>query len=73
MMLAQGDSVQIVARATNRVVAMLSDAYTPEEHRHHAPITGMALSPDNPLQLLTCSLDGSVKAVSYTHLRAHET
>lgn len=73
MMLAQGDSVQIVARATNRVVAMLSDAYTPEEHRHHAPITGMALSPDNPLQLLTCSLDGSVKVWDYLESALHDS
>ena len=72
-MLAQGDSVQIVARATNRVVAMLSDAYTPEEHRHHAPITGMALSPDNPLQLLTCSLDGSVKVWNYLESALHDS
>lgn len=70
--LVQETSVLIVSRATNRVVAILSGDSTDEEHRHTAPITDMLLSPFNPLQLLTCSLDGTVKTWDYLDSELHD-
>lgn len=61
----QDSSVLIVSRVTNRIVAKLSDTSLPVDQRHTAPITGMILSLSNPLQLITCSLDGTIKVWDY--------
>ena len=70
--LVQDCSVLIVSRATNQVVASLSSDASPPEKRHTAPITGMLLSPFNPLQLLTCSLDGTIKTWDYLDSELHD-
>lgn len=70
--LAQASTVLIVSRLTNRVVATLSGPTTPEEHRHTAPITGMMLSTSNPLQLITSSLDGTIKTWGYLDSELHD-
>ncbi|WFD42555.1 NET1-associated nuclear protein 1 [Malassezia psittaci] len=58
-------SILIVSRATNCVVATLSDNNVDSKACHTASITGMQLSPWNPLQLFTCSLDGTLKVWNY--------
>lgn len=68
----QNCSVLIVSRMTNQVVATLSSDTTPSSQRHTAPITGMLLSPFNPLQLLTCSLDGTIKTWDYLDSELHD-
>ena len=72
LFLVQDSSVLIVSRITNRVVATLSDVTMSEELRHTAPITGMMLSLFNPLQLITCSLDGTVKVWDYLESQLHD-
>lgn len=70
--LVQDTSVLIVSRLTNRVVSMLSSDSDAEEKRHTAPITGMMLSTSNPLQLITCSLDGTIKTWDYLDSELHD-
>lgn len=65
-------TVLIVSRATNQVVATLSGESSRPGQRHTAPITGMLLSPFNPLQLLTCSLDGTIKTWDYLDSELHD-
>lgn len=70
--LVQHCTVLIISRATNQVVATLSGEATVPAQRHRAPITGMLLSPFNPLQLLTCSLDGTIKTWDYLDSELHD-
>lgn len=72
MFLVQDATVLIVSRLTNRVVTTLSGDNTPEEHRHTAPITGMELSSFNPLQVITTSLDGTIKTWDYLDSELHD-
>lgn len=72
MFLAQHSSVLIVSQATNRIVATLSGKLTTSEQRHAAPITGMLISPFNPLQLITASLDGTVRVWDYLDSELHD-
>lgn len=69
LFIVQDTTVLIVSRLTNRIVARLSDTSMAEENRHVRPITGMMLSLSNPLQLITCSLDGTIKVWDYSTLR----
>lgn len=68
----QDTTVLIVSRLTNRIVARLSDISMPEEQRHLKTITGMMLSLSNPLQLITCSLDGTIKVWDYLESTLHD-
>ncbi|WFD36012.1 NET1-associated nuclear protein 1 [Malassezia cuniculi] len=52
--------------------ATLSGQMTPKEHRHTAPITGMLISPFNPMQLITASLDGTVRVWDYLDSELHD-
>lgn len=72
MFLVQDATVLIISRLTNRVVTSLSGESTPEEHKHTAPITGMQLSAFNPLQLITTSLDGTIKTWDYLDSELHD-
>ncbi|WFD20060.1 NET1-associated nuclear protein 1 [Malassezia caprae] len=72
MFLVQDTTVLIVSRLTNRVVTTLSGESTPEDQRHTAPITGMELSSFNPLQLITTSLDGTMKTWDYLDSELHD-
>ena len=68
-------SVKIHSRVTGQLVSTLSLAATTSSHTtwsgrqvsesHTAAITGLALNPANALQLLTCSLDGTIKVWDY--------
>ncbi|WFD31322.1 NET1-associated nuclear protein 1 [Malassezia sp. CBS 17886] len=70
--LAVQTTVLIVSRVSNRIAGVLSGESTPPEQRHTAPITDVILSPFNPLQLITCSLDGSVKTWDYLDSELHD-
>lgn len=72
MFLVQDATVLIVSRLTNRIVTTLSGESTPEEHKHQAPITGIQLSSFNPLQLITSSLDGTIKTWDYLDSELHD-
>ena len=72
LFLVQDTTVLIVSRLTNRIVARLSDTSMAEENRHVRPITGMMLSLSNPLQLITCSLDGTIKVWDYLESTLHD-
>ena len=50
-------AIKIYSRQTGQVVSTLSTA----KSAHTAAITAMFINPDNPLQLLTSSLDGHIK------------
>ncbi|PKI83948.1 NET1-associated nuclear protein 1 [Malassezia vespertilionis] len=66
-------SVLILSRATNKIVSSLSGESTDVDQRHTLPITGMLLSPFNPLQLITTSLDGCVKTWDYLDAELHDS
>ncbi|PWN46911.1 WD40 repeat-like protein [Violaceomyces palustris] len=83
--LASSNSVLIHSRATGQVVSVLSANHGASE-AHKARITGLVINPANPLQLLTSSLDGTLKIWDFldavllstidlklpiTHLAAH--
>ncbi|CAO1631778.1 unnamed protein product [Sympodiomycopsis kandeliae] len=91
---ASSSSIKIHSRATGQVVSTLSasDSSLPtseaRDRIHTAAITGLIIHPHNPLQLITSSLDGTVKIWDYldavllksidvgypvTHLAAHST
>lgn len=95
---ASSSSVKIFSTTTGRLVSTLSSILTTASTSsgnapatragHSAPITGMALNPANVLQLITSSLDGTIKVwdfldgilvrtinVGYpiTHMLAHES
>ena len=72
LFIVQDTTVLIVSRLTNRIVARLSDTSMAEENRHVRPITGMMLSLSNPLQLITCSLDGTIKVWDYLESTLHD-
>lgn len=67
--LAASSSVKIHSRTTGQVVSTLSAVGAPSssgtqkgiDEAHTAAITGMLINPQNPLQLITASLDGTIK------------
>lgn len=72
MFLAQQSTVLIVSRTTNQLVTVLSGDLTKKEHRHTAPISGMLISPFNPMQLITASFDGTVRIWDYLDSELHD-
>ncbi|UZJ50992.1 hypothetical protein CBS101457_000312 [Exobasidium rhododendri] len=95
---AASSSVRIYSRITGQLVSTLSSAASTSSRTtwsgrqvtdsHAALITGLSLNPANSLQLLTCSLDGTIKVWDYldaillrtidlgfpiSHMIAHDT